>query len=139
MKAISIRQPWAWLIVRPDIVGADARAAAYAAGLIKNIENRTWHTKVRGTVLVHASKGMTAGEYWDVYLWLEELGLPITLPAIEDIQRCGIVGQVDIVDCVSDHPSVWKDPGQFGFVLANAVPLPFQPLKGMLRFFEVPA
>lgn len=30
MKALSIRQPWAWLIVRPDLVGA-ARAAALAA------------------------------------------------------------------------------------------------------------
>ena len=38
MKALSIRQPWAELIV---------------AGL-KDIENRTWRTDYRGPVLIHA-------------------------------------------------------------------------------------
>ncbi|HDU8694716.1 TPA: ASCH domain-containing protein, partial [Morganella morganii subsp. morganii] len=42
MKAISIRQPWAWLIVNGH----------------KDIENRSWRTKYRGQVLVHASQGV---------------------------------------------------------------------------------
>jgi len=50
MKAISIRQPWAWLIVNG----------------YKDIENRSWPTKFRGRVLIHASKGMTRAEYDDV-------------------------------------------------------------------------
>ena len=49
MKALSIRQPWAWLILN--------------AG--KDIENRSWYTSVRGRVLIHASKGMTLAEYED--------------------------------------------------------------------------
>ncbi|WP_229215634.1 ASCH domain-containing protein [Duganella sp. CY15W] len=44
MKALSIRQPWAWLIVNG----------------YKDIENRSWSTNVRGKVLVHASKGAPA-------------------------------------------------------------------------------
>lgn len=40
MKALSIRQPWAWMILH--------------AG--KDIENREWPTRFRGRVLIHASK-----------------------------------------------------------------------------------
>ena len=50
MKALSIRQPWAWLIVNSH----------------EDVENRTWRTRERGPVLVHASKGMTPTEYEDV-------------------------------------------------------------------------
>jgi hypothetical protein len=39
-KAISIRQPWAWLIVNG----------------FKDVENRSWKTKYRGPVLVHAGR-----------------------------------------------------------------------------------
>ncbi len=42
---LSIRQPWAWLIVNG----------------YKDIENRTWSTRFRGKVLIHAGKnGMKA-------------------------------------------------------------------------------
>lgn len=37
MKALSILQPWAWLIVNGN----------------KDIENRNWHTRFRGRFLVH--------------------------------------------------------------------------------------
>lgn len=47
MKALSIRQPWASLIVMG----------------IKDIENRTWPTRHRGSVLVHAAKGMTRDKF----------------------------------------------------------------------------
>ena len=49
MLALSIRQPWAWLIVHGW----------------KDIENRTWRTRVRGRFLIHAAKGMTNREYLD--------------------------------------------------------------------------
>src|SRR5689334_13701824 len=92
MKALSIRQPWAWLIVRPDLVGA-ARAAAIAAGEVKDIENRSWPTKFRGRVLVHASKSMTRAEYEDAQDPLWSRGGPtIELPPFEQLKRGGIVG-----------------------------------------------
>jgi hypothetical protein len=138
MKAISIRQPWAWLIVRPDITDPAARAAAYAEGVIKDIENRSWPTKFRDRVLVHAAKGLTRDEYRLALnpLWVNS-GPVIQLPPFEDLQRGGIIGSVEIVDCVSWSPSLWFN-GEFGFVLRDAKPLPFIPFKGALGFFEVP-
>lgn len=133
MRALSIRQPWAWLIVRPDLSGAE-RVAAIEAGLLKDIENRSWPTKFRGRFLVHASKGMTRQEYQSVRdtMWL---------PPMEELQRGGIVGETTLVDCI--HPdqrtSRWHIPGQYGFKLADTTPLEFRPLAGRLQFFEVPA
>lgn len=127
MKAISVRQPWAWCIV--------------SAG--KDIENRDWPTRYRGTVLVHASKGMTKDEFESCLSLCHAISRDnpfpsgLTMPAFEELQRGGIVGQVDIVDCVTDSPSPWFY-GRYGFVLENAKALPFRPLKGALGFFDVP-
>lgn len=49
MKALSIRQPWAWAILHTG----------------KSVENRDWYTEYRGRVLLHASKGCTRAEYGD--------------------------------------------------------------------------
>lgn len=128
MKALSIRQPWAWLIVNG----------------FKDIENRDWPTKLRGRVLVHAAKGMTHSEYtearafvYDLVRWHNlSLAAIERFPKFHDMQRGGIVGAVDIVDCVSRSDSRWFF-GRHGFVLANAEVLPFRPYKGALGFFEV--
>ena len=128
MKALSIRQPWAWLILH--------------AG--KDIENRDWPTRYRGPILIHASKGMTRSEYDDAeataYGTLRLLGptSDFPLPKFNDIERGGIIGQVDLVDCVQDSTSPWFF-GKYGFVLRNPKPLPFTPLKGQLGFFDVPS
>ena len=58
------------------------------------------------------------------------------LPEYEALQRGGIIGEAEIVDCVDHSASPWF-VGPFGFVLRNARPLPFRPLKGRLGFFEV--
>lgn len=118
MKALSIRQPWAWLIVNGH----------------KDIENRQWRTHIRGPILVHASKGMTRDEYAIAFVIAEENGIEI--PAFEDLERGGIVGKVEIADCVDRDASPWFF-GEWGFVLKNAVPLPFQPCRGSLGFFTV--
>lgn len=118
MKALSIRQPWAWLIVNGH----------------KDIENRSWLTHYRGPLLVHASKGMTRDEYIIAGTIAHQNGVKI--PPFEELKRGGIVGRVDVVDCVDQDPSPWFF-GEFGFVLKNAKPLPFQPLTGKLGFFEV--
>ena len=122
MKAISIRQPWAWLIMN--------------AG--KDIENRTWHTSVRGRVLVHAAKGMTDAEYIDASDFAYRCsGLLEGMPDPELLMRGGFVGTVEIVDCVASSNSLWFN-GPWGFVLRNPRPIPFTPYRGALQFFEVP-
>lgn len=119
MKALSIRQPWAWLIVNGH----------------KDIENRSWATNFRGPLLIHAAKGMTKAEYIDTYHFAQqELG--ITIPHVHDLERGGIVGQATITGCCSDSLSPWFF-GKFGFELTDAKPLPFLPYKGRLGFFEV--
>jgi hypothetical protein len=126
MKALSIRQPWAWAII-------------YAG---KDIENRTWATTYRGPVLIHASKGMTRREYEDCLAGLHHIGLThpfptgLTLPTFEELPRGGIIGKARIVDCVRSSPSPWFF-GPYGFALADVEPLPFRPLTGALGFFHV--
>ena len=118
MKAISVRQPWAWLIVNGH----------------KDIENRDWPTKFRGPVYIHASKGMTRNEYEDAAAFARGLG--VTVPPADQLERGGIVGAVHITDCVDDSGSRWFF-GKFGFVLENATAIPFFPFRGQLGFFPV--
>jgi hypothetical protein len=127
MRTISIRQPWAWLIIHGG----------------KDIENRDWPTKVRGRVLIHASKGMTPNEYNDAmdFAQLARRGAPdegkLIAPSFNSMQRGGIIGSVEIVDCVTSSTSPWF-MGRFGFVLRNPIALPFRPFRGALGFFDVP-
>lgn len=117
--ALSIRQPWAWLILH--------------AG--KDIENRNWPTKFRGEIYIHASKGMTRDEYEEADYTLRGAHESLDLPPFAKLDRGGIVGTVEIVDCVSDHNSDWFF-GDFGLVLRNPKPLAFIPCKGKLGFFR---
>jgi hypothetical protein len=127
---ISVRQPWAWLIIN--------------AG--KNIENRDWRDnnpglKVRGRVLIHASKGITKREWeeaWacvrniDAYAWGKGKREIMT----GTIERGGIIGSVEIVNCVTESESPWFF-GRHGFVLRDPQPLPFYRCNGQLGFFRI--
>lgn len=116
MKALSIRQPWAWLIVNG----------------YKDVENRTWPTNFRGRFLIHAGKHLDPA--MEKIRRDIEARFHIKLP--EDFERKGIVGEAELVDCVKKCPSAWFS-GPYGFVLKNAKPLKFRPLPGRLSFFEV--
>jgi ASCH domain len=130
MLALSIRQPWAWMILHSG----------------KDIENRTWSTKVRGRILVHAAKGMTRAE-WALAMRFAHCNVGLaqtrddTLGLVgcefETLERGGFVGSVEIVDCVRQTDSPWF-MGSHGFVLRNPQPMPFVPYKGRLGFFDVP-
>lgn len=127
MKALTIRQPWAWAILH--------------AG--KDIENRNWPTRLRGRIAVHAAKGMTVAEYenfWAAYSDIMRASvspLPFLL-AFDDLPRGAIVGTVEIAGCVSDSGSHWFF-GDYGFVLRDPIALP-EPIecKGALGFWDVP-
>jgi hypothetical protein len=112
-KAISIRQPWAWAILH--------------AG--KDIENRSWYTPVRGRVWIHAGKKIDKDDI--VYI---ESRFGIEVP--RDLPTGGIVGSVEIVDCVAISESPWFF-GKFGFVLKDPRPCAFVPCNGQLGFFGV--
>ncbi len=129
--ALSIRQPWAWLIVRPDL-SDEERAQAYLDSRIKDIENRDWRTNHRGWFYVHA------GQKFDHvgYRYILARYPDIRLPASSDFERGGIVGQANLVDVVEESESRWFI-GQYGFVLRGARPLPFTPCRGKLNFFKL--
>lgn len=120
MKALSIRQPWAWLILN--------------AG--KDIENREWPTRFRGRVLIHTGKGMTSDEYDDAMDLASRLCRSLALPSYESLERGGIVGEAEIAGCVTASDSPWFF-GQYGFVLREPKVLPFIPFRGQLGFFDV--
>lgn len=118
MRAISVRQPWAHLIIHGP----------------KDIENRTWATKIRGRVLIHASSAMSRREYAFVKQFAAQL-TDFELPSFEDLQRGGIIGSVEISDCVQHSASPWFG-GPFGLVLRDPKPLPFHLCRGWLGFFK---
>jgi ASCH domain len=125
MLAISIRQPWAWMILH--------------AG--KDIENRTWSTKVRGRVLIHAAKSMTKGDFEDA-AWFARERCGVSDDTMrgcnpESLLRGGVVGSVEIVDCVKSTDSPWF-MGDYGFVLRNPEIIQFNPCLGKLNFFDIP-
>jgi hypothetical protein len=118
MKALSIRQPWAWLIVHGH----------------KDVENRTWATNYRGPLLVHAGLTLDPDHARAAELAQEQ---GIALPATPELPRGAIVGRVRIVDCVDWHPSPWFQ-GPYAFVLEDAEPLEPVPFRGMLGLFNGP-
>lgn len=127
MKALSVRAPWWWWILQG----------------VKPVENRSRPTKVRGTVLVHASSWWrTFDALADMHQFsplAERAGCPkIEMPLVRPLGG-HIVGQVDIVDCVTSMDSPWFF-GPYGYVLANPVAFSHPiPCKGMLGFFAPPA
>ena len=114
MKAVSVRQPWAWAIVAGH----------------KPIENRGRRTHHRGPLLIHASKKYDRSGHHFI-----EDALGIQVP--DDLPSGGIIGQADLVDVVDGSISRWFF-GPFGWVLANPRRLPFIEVRGQLGLFEVP-
>ena len=110
---LSIQQPWAWLIVTGH----------------KPVENRTWPTRVRGWIGIHAGKKLDA----EGLRWIRQNFPQIELPPVFDMG--GIVGRARLIDCVADHESPWFF-GPYGFVFDRAEPLPFRACRGKLGFFR---
>lgn len=116
--ALSVRQPWAWLIVHGH----------------KTTENRSRVTKFRGPVLINSSS-KADWESWDSAR-LIALRAGCEMPALAAIKFGGIVGVAEIVECKLLSEDPWHMPGYFGWKLTNARPLPFMPYCGALGFFK---
>lgn len=125
MKALSIKQPWAWAIVN---LPKEFR---------KDIENRTWNTKYRGEFLVHASKGFDADGYDRMCSYLKKLGYTGAIPSKKEFVYGAIIGKTKLVDVVPISLSIWFE-GVWGFKLKDSIPFnnPI-PYKGQLKFFII--
>lgn len=126
--ALSIQQPWAWLIVNG----------------FKDLENRTWALPDKylgATVLIHASARppFSIATARDLVSEIHaRYGIPggLRYPA-EGRGVGGIVGVARFTGCTRDHVSPWAARGQWHWLIAEARPLPFMPCKGRLGFFRV--
>jgi hypothetical protein len=102
VKALSIKQPWVWLIVNGH----------------KDVENRNWPTRFRGRLLVHAGKKVDRGALEDLRAGIYPVtGHPHRFDLPDAFEPGGIVGEAEIVDCVSASSSPC---GFHGFVIACA-------------------
>jgi ASCH domain len=113
LRALSLKQPWAWLVVNG----------------YKDIENRRWRTTHRGPLLIHASRSNP--DYTPDQI---EKKYGVRIP--DEVETGGIVGVVDVVNCVERHPSKWKFPAQKGWVLKDARRLPFRACRGFVGIFK---
>ena len=126
--ALSIKQPWATLLVHG----------------LKTIEVRRWPTARRGRILIHAAR--IPDERAEA--WRHVPGALVD----EARQQGGIIGAVELTQCVT-YRSVdeflrdqeqhlneagWFEPPQlYGFTFAKPEPLAFRPYPGWFRFFAV--
>lgn len=103
MRALSIRPPWAYAI----------------AHLGKRVENRTWSTRYRGPLLIHASSTIVPSEYDELAAIVGYRIEPQTTP------NGVFVAVAQLVDCVgaaSLPPNPWIC-GPYAWVLDDVRPL----------------
>ena len=127
--ALSIKQPWATLVVFG----------------IKSIEIRKWGTKRRGLIYIHTGRDPDPrDEGWSL--------VPDHLREFTEFRR-GIIGRAQLVDCLCydtqnqfaldherhrNHAEWFEPPKMHGFVLAHGEPVSFESCAGNLRFFSIP-
>ena len=125
MKALSIRQPWAWLIIHGG----------------KDVENRSWSTHYTGPLAIHAGKGMSAADFDNAV----DLAAKI-LPADhrffamtrQDFARGGVIGVAWLQSCTCLNPtSPWAMVYGCHWNLRDPRLIPFHPCKGRLGLFDV--
>lgn len=90
--ALSVRQPWAWLLFHG-----------------KDVENRDWYTARRGPLAIHSSAGMTREEYAAAVLFVRgfDPALADRIPAAKELVLGAVLGLVDQVGCVRTSDSPW--------------------------------
>jgi hypothetical protein len=112
LKALSIKQPWAWLIVNG----------------YKDIENRNTLKNFRGDFLIHA------GLQFDKEC-MHKLDFDLIIPDDARYNYGGIIGHATITDSITKSDSPWFS-GKYAFVMKDQQTLPFTPCKGKLSFFN---
>ena len=104
MKVLTIKSPWAQHIIWGG----------------KNIENRTWATSYRGSLLIHVSR------------------LPYTPVSGQ------IIGVVDLIDCLPPDNlftagNQWAEPGYYHWIVTNPRELKNKiSVRGQLSLWEYP-
>jgi len=128
IKALSLKQPFAWLIANGYLL----------------VDDRSWGTQYRGPILIHASKGLYEEYYQHI-----KLNTDVPIPDKDKLEYGGVVGIAKLVLC--------SKPGElpagigreqrahfggvhqeyYGFLFEQARPLPLMPCAGKLGIFEI--
>ena len=83
ISAITISQPWAWLISKG----------------IKTVENRSWLSPAKGPILIHAGKGRQYVD--DDGSWLDEDWIDkLNVPTWRDIPKGAVVAVAEMFACL---------------------------------------
>ena len=140
MKALTVKQPWAWAIIHGG----------------KDVENRSRATNHRGQLYIHAGLGYSkeADESQPMQeAWINAAqNLSIERGAMGPLRKRdlfldygALIGTVDVIGC---HHSVtcfnrcsqWAMAGHYHWELSNPHPLPYPlPDKGRLGIWNVTA
>ena len=126
--ALSIKQPWAALVVQG----------------LKTIEVRRWATARRGTILIHAARVPDRrDEAWR--------HVPSNVYELAQLHG-GIIGSVELIDCTAyrelagfkvdqsahlNELSWFEPPVLYGFRFAEPKIEPFRAYPGWFRFFKI--
>jgi len=129
MKVISIKEPWASLIKEN----------------VKSIETRSWNTKYRGEIYIHASLRKITNKH------LEKYKEQISLLKSKDFKYGYIIAKANLVDCqLMDEKFIEKvksnhneyicgfyEEGRYGWILSKITVLenPIQ-VKGKLGIWN---
>jgi hypothetical protein len=129
VKALSLTQPWAYLV----------------AGGFKTMETRSWGTIYRGTIAIHATKGFPTSARRFALAVLVQSATVAALP------RGCVVATADLVDVrpttddviraaldATPQEKLYGDfsAGRYAWLFANVRPVANIPARGMLGLWE---
>jgi hypothetical protein len=120
MKALTIKQPWVHAILYEG----------------KLVENRSWNTRHRGWLAIHAAKTPSRNA---------EFPLGVKKPDLEKLDYSAIVGVAWLSDVKSSVRSKWfyrpkRGERNLAWILTNVAPLKKPiPMKGALSLWDIPS
>ena len=117
MKALSLKQPWAELILQGR----------------KKIEIRKWKTKFRGDFLIHASKNPDNDAMKKFGFANLPCGFIVGKAKLLDVKEYKNNLEFDMDKNLHLATPEW---GNYGFILENAERMENIPAKGKLNFWE---
>lgn len=118
MRVLTVRQPWAYAILH----------------LGKNVENRSWATRHRGVLGIHAAARVDREAV--EMLRCEGLWLPPELPTGAIV---GTVMLVDVRDALTEPVvSPWATDSAYHWLVADPHPCEPVPMRGRLGLWRFP-
>ena len=112
MKALTLHEPWAWLVMRGW----------------KEVETRSWSTDYRGPLAIHAGRKRDVDGAM-LHLRMNSVrGCPQIIPPFEDLPFGCIVATCQLAACVPAHQVEYYDDRRRPY--AKDPKRPFEPVHG---------